>query len=92
MTESRDALEAALTRLQQERDKLQVKLHLASMDAKDEYDRLSGRVDELKKQYEPVSDAVGETATNVFSALGLAAEELQHGFGRVWKSIKDSAQ
>ena len=88
MSEKRANLESVIEKLQQERDELRVKLHLASMDAKDEYERLSGRVDELRSHYEPLTSAVGETAENVFSALGMAAEELWHGFGRVRKAIR----
>lgn len=88
MSESRSKLESVMDKLQQERDELRVQLHLASMDAKDEYERLSGRFDELRTQVEPLTSAVGETADNVFSALGMAAEELWHGFGRVRKSMK----
>ena len=59
------------------------------MDAKDDYDRISGKVDELSQQYEPVKDAVEESAENVFAALGLVADELKAGFQRVRKSISE---
>ena len=36
-----------------------------------------------------VSDAVEETAGNVFAALGMAAEELKIGFSRVRKAISE---
>jgi chromosome segregation ATPase len=89
MSTQRNALEDIISKLKQERDELQVKIHLASMDAKDEYDRLSGKCDELADQYEPVKDAVEETAQNVFSALGMVAGELKVGFQRVRKAIKE---
>ena len=88
LNQARGALEATLERLQRERDQLRVKLHLAEMDAKDEYERLSKRIDELRAQYEPVRDAVGDTADNVFSALGLAADELWHGMSRIGRTIR----
>ena len=50
-------------------------MHLAGMDAKDDYDRIASKVDELAEQYEPVKDAVEETAENVFTALGMLADE-----------------
>lgn len=88
MSEKRANLASVIEKLQQERDALRVNLHLASMDARDEYERLSRRVDELRAQYEPLTDAVGETAENVFSALGLAADELRRGLGRVREAIR----
>ena len=89
MSEQRSALDEVIAKLKQERDELQVQMHLASMDAKDDYERISGKVDELSQQYEPVKDAVEESAENVFAALGLVADELKAGFRRVRKSISE---
>ena len=89
MSEQQNALDEVINKLKQERDELKLKIHLASMDANDEYERISGKVDELNDQFEPVKDAVEETADNVFSALGLVADELKAGFQRVRKSISE---
>lgn len=89
MSEKRDALDDVISKLKQERDELKLKMHLASMDAKDDYERISGKVDELTEQYDPVKDAVEETAENIFSALGLVADELKAGFQRVRKSVSE---
>ena len=83
MPDKRAAIESMIAKLQEERDALRVKAHLGGMEAKEEYERISARVDELMKQFEPFTDAVGETAGNVFAALGMAGEELLRGFGRV---------
>ena len=58
MSDAKSALDELLAGLKQERDELKLQMHLASMDAKDEYDRLSDKCDELTNQYEPVKDAV----------------------------------
>ena len=89
MSEQRNALDEVISKLKQERDELQLQMHLASMDAKDEYERLSGKCDELTDQYEPVKDAVEETAENIFAALGMVADELKVGFQRVRKAITE---
>lgn len=89
MSDSKSSLEQLISKLKQERDELNLQMHLASMDAKDEYDRLSGKIDELSDQYEPVRDALEETAGNIWSALGLAAGELKAGFDRVRKAIDE---
>ena len=89
MSEQRNALDEVISKLKQERDELKLQMHLASMDAKDEYERVSGKVDELTDQYDPVKDAVEESADNVFSALGLVADELKAGFERVRKSLSE---
>ena len=89
MSDQRSALDETISKLKQERDELKLQMHLASMDAKDEYDRISGIVDELSDQYEPVKDAVEEAAGNVFSALGMVADELKIGFHRVRKAVSE---
>jgi chromosome segregation ATPase len=89
MSDQRNAFEEVIAKLKQERDELKLQLHLASMDAKDEYERVSGKVDQLTDQYEPVKDAVEDTAENIFTALGMVADELKVGFERVRKTITE---
>lgn len=89
MSEKRSELQEVISYLKQERDELKLKMHLAGMEAKEEYDRLSGKCDELAEQFEPVKDTVEETADNVFSALKLAAEEMKSGFTRLRKAVQD---
>ena len=90
MTDQRSALDELIQSMKQERDELKLKIHLAEMDAKDEYDRLSRKFEELTSQYEPVSDAVKESADNLVAALMLAGEEIKNGFHRVRKAISES--
>lgn len=89
MSEQRNSLDEVISKLKQERDELQLQMHLASMDAKDEYERLSGKCDDLTDQYEPVKDAVEDTTENIFAALGMVADELKVGFQRVRKAITE---
>jgi outer membrane murein-binding lipoprotein Lpp len=89
MTDQVRSLDALIKRLTEERDALRVQIHLASMDAKDEYERISSKVDALTRQYHPVKNAVEESAANVFAALGLAADELWLGFKRVRQSLTE---
>ena len=90
MTDEQNSLDEVIRELKQDRDELKLKMHLAGMDAKDEYERISGKLDELTQQYEPVKNAVEETAENVFAALGMVADELKFGLNRVRKAIDES--
>ncbi len=90
MSDSKSSLDKMVSELKQQRDELRLQMHLASMDARDEYDRLSGKYDELSDQYEPVSKAVEDTAENLLAALKLAAGELKVGFQRVGKALTES--
>jgi chromosome segregation ATPase len=89
VSETKSSLEQLISILKQERDELKLKMHLAEMDAKDEYERLSGNFDELTNQFEPLNSAVEESADNVFAALKLAAEEMKNGFHRIRKSMSE---
>lgn len=87
MSEQKTTLESLISALKQERDELKLTVHLASMEAKDEYDRISGKIDELTKQYDPVKNAVEDSAGNVFAALMLAAGEMKNGLHQIRKSV-----
>lgn len=87
MSDDRDQLEALISSLKQQRDELAVQIHLGKAEAQEEWDKLTAKLDELTKDYEPVKDAVAETAGNVFSALKLVAGEVQDGFERIRKAL-----
>ena len=89
MSEEQESLEALMSKLRQERDELKLKMHLAEMEGKEEYERLSGKVDELTEQYAPVKKAVSESAENVVAALSLAAGEMFSGFKKVRDALKE---
>lgn len=90
MSDEKTTLDNLVSELKQQRDELKLQMHLAGLEAKDEYQRLSEKCDELSEQYEPVSNAVEETAANLLAALSLAAGELKVGFHRVREAIRES--
>lgn len=87
-----DLLGNMVLKMKQERDELKVQLHLAGKEVQDEFNRLTGKLDQLNDQYQPVKDAVGKTAENVGSALLLAAEEMMNGFHRVRKAVSQTKE
>ena len=89
MSTDKSNLDELISALKQDRDELRLRIHLAGMEGKEEYARLSTKIDELTAQYEPVKDAVADTAGNVFSALMLAAGEMKTGFSRIRKGLMD---
>ena len=84
----RDALSELISTLKQQRDELQLHMHLAKAEARQEYERLTDRINELTDQYEPVRKATAETTDNVIAALTLAAEEMKAGLQRIRKSLE----
>lgn len=91
MSDSKSALDEAIGKLKQDRDELKLQIHLAGMEARDEYDRLTSKYDELTDQMQPLTSAMEETADNVWAALGLLADELKIGFQRVRKAITEES-
>lgn len=90
MTENRTALDELISSLKQQRDQINVRIHLAGMEVKDEYERLSRKIEELSDHYEPVKDAVSDSSDNVISALKLAGEEMKKGLSRIWTAVKET--
>ena len=68
---------------QQIRDELEVQLHLASADARDEWAALEKKLDHLRGRMEVVGQATEEAAENVGDALKLLGNELKQGYERI---------
>ena len=83
----RDHLAELISSLKQQRDELALQIHLGKEEAKEEWDKVTAKLDELGRDYEPLKDAVGETAGNVLEALKLVAGEVQEGFQRIRKAL-----
>lgn len=87
MSDSRSFLAETISSLKQQRDELAVQMHLGKAEAKDEWNRVQQKLEKLSTDFEPVRDAVGESAENVFESLKLVADEVKNGFARIWKTL-----
>lgn len=85
--EKRSRLEQWIHELTQQRDELKLNMHLGSQDAKDQLEKLEEKLFQLKKRLEPVQQAAGESAENIWEAVQLLAGELKDGFDRIRKSF-----
>jgi DNA repair ATPase RecN len=83
MENLRDQMTKALEQLKQQRDELQVRLHLGKADAKDEWTRLENQWKEIQPRLEAAREEVGKTAESVGAALSLAIDELKKGYERL---------
>lgn len=83
MADIKEQMTKALEHFKQQRDELQVKLHLAKADAKDEWDRLENQWEEIRPKLEAAGEEAGRTAESVGAALGLAIDELKKGYERL---------
>ncbi|MEM7145371.1 MAG: hypothetical protein AAF591_09560 [Verrucomicrobiota bacterium] len=91
-----DPLDDVFSFIKRQRDELQVKMHLAQADAKDEWEKLEAKWVDLSERAEPLTGAVkegaetvGEQAKNVAGAAkDVAARELKEGYERLRKLLE----
>lgn len=70
--------------LKKARDEIQLKMHLASMDLKDEWQEIDGRWQDFSARAQ--LDESGEKIGSAFSGL---AGEFKEAFQRIRKALKD---
>lgn len=87
MDELRNLLKQKLADLERERDELRVRLHLAKAEARDEWDRLDARLDELRTKLDRVGDEAGEVFEDVGEAAKLLGDEIKTGFERLRRML-----
>jgi seryl-tRNA synthetase len=87
MTEWREKWQQALTDLEQERDELKLKIHLAKAEGRDELTRLDQKISELRFR----AQAAGAEAKDAMGDVGEAAKnliaEIRAGLDRVRKTL-----
>lgn len=88
MANLKTKLEKTIAELKAKRDELEVQMHLGSAEAKNEYEKTVEKFDKLLIKAKPVSDAVEESAEEVWASLELLGEEVNESFIRIAKSLK----
>ncbi|MFT5301390.1 MAG: uncharacterized coiled-coil DUF342 family protein [Mariniblastus sp.] len=74
--------------LKQQRDQLRLKIHLGGEELNDEFEKLDNKLSQLNHRFDPLKDAVGETAEDVWDSLKLFGSEIKDGFVRIRKSLQ----
>jgi len=80
-------VEELISDLKQQRDHLRLKIHLGGEDLKDEFEKLDDKLSQLNHRFDPLKDAVGETAEDLWDSLKLVGSEIKDGFVRIRKSL-----
>ncbi len=88
MSDKKEPFDELFESLKQIRDELKIQIHLGKAEAREEWEKLENKLEELKEQGKPFADAAQETARGVGSAMELAAEELKTGYERIRKLLK----
>ncbi|MCP4301457.1 MAG: hypothetical protein GY783_12790 [Gammaproteobacteria bacterium] len=77
-------LDDILAEMKQKSDELRLQMHLASKEAKDEWEELEEKLQEFT-----ANAKLDETGEGIGKALGQLGNELKLGYERVWKAIKE---
>lgn len=81
----REDLASWMRKLEQERDELRLKLNLAKADARDEWERLEKKWQQLRGKSDQIKEVMDETAKEVGSAAVYTAREIHRGYERLRK-------
>jgi chromosome segregation ATPase len=87
MSRQQDLLTELISSLKQQRDELALQIHLGKAEAKEEWEKVQARLDQLTADAEPLKEAVEESAENVLESLKLVADEIKNSFDRIRKSL-----
>lgn len=83
----KDDMTEMAEKLRRERDQLSVKMHLASMEVRDEWEELEEKWEEFssgsKRFYKEVEPALGE----IHAALLLLGDELKAGYKKIRNAL-----
>lgn len=88
MLHDKNQIKETISALKQQRDQLALQIHLGAMEARDEFEAAKDKLDQMTAQFDPVKDAVDESASNVIASLKLVGEEILASFNRVRESLK----
>ncbi len=72
-----------VNKIKQMRDEIELKIHLAAADVKDEWDEVEKKFDHVRGRAERVAEAAEDAAENVGEAIELAAAEVRQGYERI---------
>ncbi len=74
-------------KLKSERDEIKLKMHLASMDAKKEYEDAEKIWDQVKAKASDIADDAVETSEEFIAKSKIVGEELKETYNRISKRL-----
>lgn len=82
-------IEDLLDKLKTERDELQLKLHLASLDAKTEFEAAEQQWEQVKAKALEIADESMETSEELLGKAKIVAEELRETYNRISQRLSE---
>lgn len=87
MSDRHEDLQKLLARLETERDELKLKLGLAKLEAREEWQELDRKIDGLKGRLKVLGGEAKDASSDVGAAFELVADEVKEGLARLKKLI-----
>jgi SMC interacting uncharacterized protein involved in chromosome segregation len=87
MADHKEKLDQMMKRLETERDELKVKLGLAKLEAREEWQELEKKMDTLRGRIKVLGGEAKEASGDVGAALDTLGGEIKDGFERLRKLI-----
>jgi len=87
MTKTIYNIDEMLEGLKQARDEIQLQIHLAAAEAKEEWKTQEGKLEELEHKVKIIGSEAGEASEEVLEALKLVGDEIKNGFERIRKHL-----
>ena len=87
MSKSLFDLDTLIEGLKQQRDELRVQLSLAQSEARDEWEKLEHKWQDVKGKSDAIRQEAAHTTEEVVEATKLMAEEVKKGYDRIRKLL-----
>ncbi len=87
---SKENLAEVWTKLRQERDELRVKIHLGTMEAKEEWDEVEKKWQRFESKAAEKKDELVETSRDIGEGVELIAKELGAAYRRIRDGLRES--
>lgn len=87
MTDVRKRIDELLKELRHERDQLRVKMNLAKLEARDEWEAIEKKITKLEAKARDVGGATAEASKDVGAAAGLLGDEIRKGFKAIARKL-----
>lgn len=85
----KEDFEQLMEKLKYERDEVKLKMHLASMDAKDEFEKAEKKWTHIRSEAADIADDTKETSEELISKAKIVGEELKDTYHRIAKRLSE---
>lgn len=87
--EIREEFDKLVEKLKAEREKINLQVHLASMDAKKEFAEAEDKWDKVKEKASKIADEAVDTSEEYIAKAKIVGEELKETYKRISKRLSE---